>query len=65
MKDNISNSTQIESLIEVRRIEGYLREIWIKINIEKIDTYKEVTVTIKILLNFKTTKLFIYSKFAK
>jgi len=65
MKDNISNSTQIESLIEVRRIEGYLREIWVKINIEKIDTYKEVTVTIKVLLNFKTTGLFICPKFAK
>ena len=42
---------------------NYLREVWIKIIIENINTYKEFV--IKIFLGFGETELFMCSKFKK
>ena len=48
---------------EVRRILKGLREMWMQIGVEKIDTHEEVSV--KALLDSRATRLFISKKYAE
>jgi len=51
---NIFYSTKKERIREGRGTDKNLREVWVKIGIEKINIHKEVT--IKVLLNSRATR---------
>jgi len=48
---------------DVRRMLKLLREVWLKVGIEKLDNYKGVTV--KVLLDSGTTRMFVDKKFVE
>jgi len=64
VKLNNGSSTQnIEGVRDVKRTIKPLREVWIQVGVEKIDTYKGVFV--KALLNSRAMELFTNKKFVK
>jgi len=64
VKLNNGSSTQnIEGVRDVKRTIKPLREVWIQVGVEKIDTYEGVFV--KALLNSRAMELFTNKKFVK
>jgi len=62
----LNNRSSIQNIKEVRDIKRtmkLLREIWIQVGVEKIDTHKGVSV--KVLLNSGATWLFADKKFVE
>jgi len=62
----LNNRSSIQNIKEVRDIKRtmkLLREIWIQVGVEKIDTHKGVSV--KVLLNSGATGLFADKKFVE
>ena len=60
-KSNFTNTT--ERVRDVRRTLQPLREVWLKIGLEKLENYEGVAV--KVLLDSRETGLFIDMTFAK
>ena len=60
-KSNFTNTT--ERVRDVRRTLQPLREVWLKIGLEKLENYEGVAV--KVLLDSRETGLFIDTTFAK
>jgi len=64
VKLNNGSSTQnIEGVRDVKRTIKPLREVWMQVGVEKIDTYEGVFV--KALLNSRAMELFTNKKFVK
>ena len=61
--DNGSSTQNVERVKDVRRTIKLLREVWIRVEVEKIDTYKGIS--IKALLNSRVTGLFVDKKFVE
>jgi len=59
--DNGSSTQNVERVKDVRRTIKLLREVWIQVEVEKIDTHKGVSV--KALLDSGATGLFVDKKF--
>ena len=59
--DNGSSTQNVERVKDVRRTIKLLREVWIRVEVEKIDTHKGVSV--KALLDSGATGLFVDKKF--
>ena len=61
--DNRSSTQNIKGVKDVRRIIKPLREVWIQVEVEKIDTYEGIFV--KALLDSRATELFANKRFVK
>jgi len=61
--DNGSSTQNVERVKDVRRTIKLLREVWIRVEVEKIDTHKGVSV--KALLDSGATGLFVDKKFVE
>jgi len=61
--NNRSSIQNIKEVKDVKRTMKLLREIWIQVGVEKIDTHKGVSV--KALLNSGATGLFADKKFVE
>ena len=61
--DNGSSTQNIERVRDIRRTMKLLREVWMQVGVEKIDTHKGVSV--KVLLDSGTTGLFADKKFVE
>jgi len=59
--DNGSSTQNVERVKDIRRTIKLLREVWIRVEVEKIDTHKGVSV--KALLDSGATGLFVDKKF--
>jgi len=61
--DNRSSTQNIEGVKDIKRIMKLLREVWIQVEVEKINTYKGISV--KTLLNSRAMELFADKKFVE
>jgi len=61
--DNRSSTQNIEGVKDIKRIIKLLREVWIQVEVEKINTYKGISV--KTLLNSRAMELFADKKFVE
>jgi len=61
--DNGSSTQNIKGVRDVKRTMKLLREVWMQVGVEKIDTYKGVS--IKALLNSRVIGLFVDKKFVE
>ena len=61
--DNESSTQNIEGVRDVRRTMKPLREVWIQVEVEKIDTHERVSV--KVLLDSRAMGLFVNKKFVE